>query len=112
MSVRSKFICGVPSHECSGAPSMVNKSLPTDTKTHGSSLEAFRCYKQWLLRQGYTPVGNREFAAPNGGPVVVLTKKCRFGGRVRLGKGAGTGTAKRWVPRVPGHEAKGGLIVC
>lgn len=39
-----------------------------------------------LKAQGYIPVGAREFLTPGGGPVLVLSKKSKFGGRLRNGK--------------------------
>lgn len=57
---------------------------------------------RYLQRQGYERVGPREFAAPDGGPVRVLTKKCRFGARLRPGK-----EHARFMPSVK----EGGVVI-
>ena len=79
-------ICGVPAHHCTGGTLQTDQQLGT-TKVHSSHEEAFRCYSRYLTRvKGYKRIGPREFAPPDGGPVLVLTKKSRFGAHLRKGK--------------------------
>jgi hypothetical protein len=80
-----KYLCGVPNQFCVGSNSAVPNAFKHNCKLHGSPQEAAKCYARYLVKQGYTQVGSREFAAPNGGPIHVLTKKCRFGSRFRGG---------------------------
>jgi hypothetical protein len=70
-------------------------------KTHSSSIDAFNCTRRYMVRQqGYTPVGSRAFSPPDGGPILILTKKIRFGGMMRRGKSEGVGRgAARFMPR-------------
>jgi hypothetical protein len=97
-----KYICGVPDSYCIGSATNASNGLRKSHKMHGSPQQAFKCYARYLLGQGYTQVGPREFAAPNGGEIMVLTKKCRFGARCRGGK------AERFMPT----KMLGGHIVC
>ena len=88
MASKRWYVCGVPRDICTGgtiarASARITKDGPN--KAHGSPLEAFRCKKRHLLLQGYEAVGQREFRKPGGG-IVVLTKKSRFGARLRSGK--------------------------
>jgi hypothetical protein len=83
----NKWLCGTPSHECTGGGAVLAPGIAAHvSKVHNSPSEAFRCYVRWLKSQGYEAVGQREFRPPDGGPILVLTKKCRFGGRLRSGK--------------------------
>ena len=84
-----KFLCGVPTHKCKGSDATLHKN---GIKTHGTSIEAFKCYKNFLLSSGYKQVGNREFQRP-GEPILVLSKKSKFGRPLRKGK-TGEGMAK------------------
>lgn len=95
-----KHVCGVPDKECSGSNGSTSNGLK-NVKLHNSPQDAWKCYARWLLRQGYIQVGSREFAAPNNGPITFLTKKSRFGKRVRGGK------AERFMP----EYTTGGHIV-
>lgn len=103
-----KFICGVPTKECCGADLMVNKAL-TVKKGHGTSEEAFKCYAKWLISQGYKQIGHREFQKDNE-PIIVLTKKSKFGGQLRYGKGDKGIKGNRYIPRI-GHMAKAGIVI-
>ena len=114
-----RYACGVPTSICQGAMTIVPRSLK-GMKTHGSRMEAFRCRVAWLLAQGYTRIGGREFRPPGGiGPVMVLTKKSRFGGELRGGKrgvkgtdgSGGTQTAKRMMWAKGRGQAGHGVIV-
>lgn len=96
-----KYSCGVPQEYCIGGLAQVSSGLKKSGKTHGSPKEAFGCYAKWLLRQGYKQVGPREFCKDDG-PILVLTKKSRFGARLRGGKGD---------RQMPSCQATGGHII-
>ena len=70
------YTCGVPELECSGGKKMVGSSME---KLHGGRDEAFKCHVRYLLSQGFTRQGQREFKNPENGRIRVLTKKSRFG---------------------------------
>lgn len=80
------YNCGVPAEACTGSLTTTSKSMGVGIRTHGSTEAAFNCQRRNLLKLGYTQIGSRDFAAPNGGPVRVLTKKSRYGGELRSGK--------------------------
>jgi hypothetical protein len=81
------FMCGTPHDKCTGFLAKTNHGLEhTQPRAHGSPEQAFNCAKQYLLRMGFTQIGSRDFSPPDGGPVRTLTKKTRFGGRLRSGK--------------------------
>ncbi len=86
MARSALYLCGTPNEHCTGSKYTITSNANMPSKAHSSRDEAFRCYKRHLLRLGYTQVGSREFQAPNGGRVLVLSKKSRFGGRLRSGK--------------------------
>ena len=88
-----KFTCPTPKDKCTGSLIFVNNSLGKSMMAHGSSEQAFKCYCQYLLSQGYKQVGSKEFEPPNGGPVLVLTKKSKFGGVLRPGKSGEIGNS-------------------
>lgn len=97
-----RFTCGVPSGHCAGSkPPMLSFGIGTKvSKVHVTPEDAFRCYTRWLIREeGYTRVGPREFSK-DGGPILMITKKSRFGGVLRKGK------EKRLMPQKHG----GGFI--
>jgi hypothetical protein len=99
MSQARKVMCGTPETECTGSKAPLIPGMP-GKKTHSSNTEAFRCYRRHLIAKGYTPVGSRAFSPPDGGPVLILSKKTRFGGGFRRGKSdgiAGNG-AGRFMP--------------
>ncbi len=77
--------CLTPKGHCIGSMRKVADGLGLRL-SHGSHEDAFRCYRRYLLGQGYTQLGPREFAAPDNGPIMVLTKRSRFGARLRKGK--------------------------
>ena len=85
----NKYMCGVPSQYCSGTTVVVNHALRgvTTEKVHSYPEDAFKCHARYLVKVlGYTRVGNREFVLDSSSPIRVLTKKSRFGGRLRQGK--------------------------
>lgn len=85
-----RHICGTPAEGCTGTRSVVDKE---GVGTHATAEEAFACYRQYLIGQGFRPVGTRELVDPSDGYVRVLTKKIRFGAPVRRGKGPESGSA-------------------
>lgn len=77
-------------------------------KTHLTPEQAFKCHAKYLVKVGYVQLSTREFRAPDGSGIKVLTKQSRFGGKLRNGK---EGT--RNMPHVRGHRAgaRGGIII-
>lgn len=81
------YLCGVSEQFCTGFLAPLNHALDKDRlKGHASTTEAFNCARHSLLAQGYAQLGSREFQPPGGGPIRVLTKRIRFGGKMRNGK--------------------------
>jgi hypothetical protein len=95
---KSAYLCGVPPEKCCGSLCKANKWITAQVKkSHGSSQAAFECMKNYLVKQGFTKIGSREFSPADGGPVRVLTKKCRYGARLRQGKEKGrVRPVKKW----------------
>jgi len=93
MSKAGTYLCGVPFEHCMApmkdcSASLRDRHYRTGAlKAHSSRDESFRCCVHYLTKVlGYKRVGGREFSPPDGGPIRVLTKKIRFGGRLRGGK--------------------------
>ena len=85
----NKYTCGVPTINCNGTYVTFNHRLRGTTldKVHHFPEEAFNCHARYLVNiKGYQRVGNREFQKDKNSPIRVLTKKSRFGGRLRQGK--------------------------
>lgn len=81
----NRWLCGVPIQYCQGAATKTSSGLRID-KSHSSPHEAFRCMSHYLVSvEGYEQIGGREFRK-EGHPIRVLTKKTRFGARLRTGK--------------------------
>jgi len=81
---KAKYRCGTPSIHCVGNKGLQAPALAE--KCHGARDEAYKCYRNYLIKvEGYTQIGSREFRK-EGHPVRVLTKKIRFGARLRPGK--------------------------
>jgi len=83
------ILCGVPEGSCTGSKYTTDQKLPA--KGHSTHEEAFRCMRRYLTSTGWTQDGlsSREFRPPegvNGGYVRILTKKTRYGARLRWGK--------------------------
>lgn len=94
--------CPTPKDKCTGGTYPFLPGLGGSIRAHSSSDEAFRCYRRYLVKfEGYEPIGPREFRPPDGGPILVLAKRSRFGTAMRLGKEG------RHMPR----ERHGGYIV-
>lgn len=84
----TRYLCGVPPDDCRGSAAILSAGFKAKGyKIHNTSTEAFNCMKQHLLKQGYTQVDSRAFSPPGGGPIRVLTKKSRYGAKMRPGKG-------------------------
>jgi len=104
MSSRAIF-CGTPIDECTGSTVTLNAMWRPDGaknnksgKLHHDRAQAFKCYCRYLVSQGYTRLGSREFQSPQG-PVLVLDKLSRFGGEFRKGKmGDKSKAGSRFVP--------------
>lgn len=95
------YLCGVDREHCTGTLTALNHGLEKlELKVHSSTTESYNCKKHSLLKQGYTQIDSRAFQPPGGGPIQVLTKKIRFGGKMRNGK---EGT------RVMPHKRGGGI---
>lgn len=105
-----KYVCGVEAAECTGALASTSAGLRGKIiKAHGSSNEAFKCKRRSLIASGYEEVGPREFRPPGGGPILVLTKKSRFGAALRSGK-RGAGTAGEMSRVMPSVRTGGGVF--
>jgi hypothetical protein len=98
-TIADRFLCGVPHDECEGAKVTTSAGVRA-SKAHSSSEEAFNCHKRWLIKRGYKQIGTHEFQF-GAGPIVVLSKKSKFGGRLRPGK-----LSSRSMP----HKRTGGSI--
>lgn len=98
----NKYSCGVDEHNCSGGKVVMNAALNTKIKkAHDSPEEAFRCRVHFLREAGWKQVGSREFKPPGGGPILVLTRKSKFGTRFRMGKNQ-DGQGHRFEPKSGG----------
>lgn len=95
------FACGTPKEHCQGNNRAMNNGIRT-INVHGTTEDAFNCHKRYLLKTGYTQVDSRGFASPDNGPILVLTKKSRYGAKLRNGK-----QATRNMPL----NARGGIII-
>lgn len=104
------YLCGTPKEHCSGALTTCNAGMrgASVTKSHLGPDDAFRCHGKYLVKIGFIQLSPREFKAPDGSGIRVLTKPSRFGAKLRNGK---EGT--RNMPHVRGHRggARGGVIV-
>jgi hypothetical protein len=98
--MQKRFLCGVPTEKCCGRNNNFSHGMKC-TKSHTLPQEAFACYAAYLLSLGYTKVGSREFAAPDDGPIMVLSKKSRFGAVLRGGKEG----------RYMGKDLMGGAVI-
>ena len=74
----------MPQEHCTGGRLITDQQLGT-SRCHISHDTAFRCMVQYLLKQGFEQIGAREFRSPEGG-VRVLTKRSRYGARLKMGK--------------------------
>lgn len=101
------WTCGCPKDACSGANARVNMALGTGRRLHPSPEDAFRCRQRYLISIGYEQLGSREFKAPDGSGVLILTKQSRFGSMLRNGK---EGTRNMSNVKIKGGGRRGGNI--
>lgn len=104
------YMCPTPKDKCCGSGSNLSASLDKKgIKKHGSSEEAFNCYASYLVNHcGCERISAREFKHPNGGGIEVLSRKAKFGERLRSGKSGESGQSKsRGMPSV----RHGGVII-
>lgn len=105
-----KYLCGVPKGECTGSSTEANQGLGKYVMAHSTNEQAFKCYKNYLLRSGYKQVGARDFANPTDGRVLILNRKSKFGAPMRKGKSVKGQPSKRIVPKAF-KRSKGGHII-
>lgn len=110
----SRYICQTPKDHCKGGKGGTSQALNRKNamKMHSTPQEAFACYASYLVSQGYERLSSREFRPPGGGPIEVLTKPCRYGGRLRKGKGGDKGTAtSRYMPDSKAKTCRAGVVI-
>ena len=81
---KPQYVCSTPKNVCGGRNTKYSNGIKDAPKTHSTPQEAQRCYVRYLLSQGYTQLGPREFSL-NGGPILLLNKASK-GTRLRGGK--------------------------
>lgn len=81
-----KVLCGVPSEFCSGGNYVVSSGLGRSRKVHKDHEEAFKCHSNFLISQGFKKIGIKEFIDPKDNTIRILTRKSKFGGKLRKGK--------------------------
>lgn len=103
-----RYICGVKDSECTGSPMLLGPSDDSKRlgRSHATAQEALKCHAKALIRRGYTRLSNREFAPPDGGPVILLPKKWPT---LRAGKSEGATQGNRLTPT--GRPGEVGCIV-
>lgn len=104
----SRYLCGVPDTDCCGGKTLYGKNMALPPKSHASREEAFRCAASYLRKQDYSQEGldARAFRPPDNGPVLILSKKSKFGARLRGGKrGGDSAGGSRFMPA--GHRNNG-----
>ncbi len=96
-----KYLCGTPVDNCGGSIGKLSAGLAKGRaqKVHNSSEQAFNCHARYLVSEGFEKLSSREFRNPDGSGIRVLTKKSRFGAKLRSGK-AGSNLPNR--PRTGG----------
>jgi hypothetical protein len=94
-----RYLCGTPKNSCCGSLTPVGKNAHG---AHSSPQEAFQCHKRYLISQGFEQVGSRDFKDPKTGYIRVLTKACRFGSKLRVGKNESNQTSKKIFDRIGG----------
>lgn len=109
----NKYVCQTPQEFCTGGLCATNNGFnrTKNLRMHSSPETAFKCHSQWLVKAGYEKLGSREFRQPEGG-ILILTKPCRYGGKMRKGKNdLGGKKAKRFMPASIRKTAKGGVVI-
>lgn len=114
MRANHHWLCNTPTDKCMGSTRALNAGLRgASKKAHSSPEAAYDCYKRYLISTlGYSFVGNHSFSPPNNdGPILVITKRSRYGGHLRPGKTEGGAAAKRSNPKARKKNNRGGIIV-
>lgn len=103
-----RFACGTPSSNCTGGITQLSHGIETKlSRTHSYSDEAHRCHMRYLMSLGCKPMGARELENPNTGAVLILSKKSKFGGKLKPGKKGKDGSkATRFMP----NNQTGGVL--
>lgn len=70
-----QYLCCTPDEYCHGKPVGDHRGAADKTKTHSTVEQVFSCQANYFLKLGYIRLSRREFQAPNGGPIMVLSKK-------------------------------------
>lgn len=84
---KTKYLCGTPVENCGGSLGILSNGFKgKGYKLHNSPVEAFRCASRHLVKIGFEKLSSREFRAPDGSGIRVLTKPSRFGSPMRAGK--------------------------
>ena len=87
------FACPTPGVECNGSAVKAEHGTPgAMVNIHKTPGEVLACEARFLVSHGYKRLGSRAFESPNGGPVLILSKKP--GIRVQAGKEGGRVRAK------------------
>ena len=83
----NRYLCPTPREDCTGKTVSMNNLFHylKNAKVHASPQAAYECYCHYLARTGHEQISQREYRQPKGG-ILILTKRSRFGTRVRLGK--------------------------
>jgi hypothetical protein len=76
-------VCPVPMASCSGAV-LDAGNCAKRVKYHQTHDEVLNCEGRHLVAQGYTRLSRKEYRPPNGGEILLLSRKP--GARVRKGK--------------------------
>lgn len=97
----SRYLCGVPSHHCTGGLLKANGGLGGISKAHLTPADAFKCMQKHLIAEGWTQLGPREFCQGDG-PVRILTKSSRFGARMIAADKEKSTSGKRHHPNTAG----------
>lgn len=103
MSRQYRVLCGTPKEHCFGSKLITDQAIGSG-KCHRTHDEAFKCYANYLVNVlGYKRLSAREFQL-NDEPVLVLTKKMRYGAHLRWGKERG-----RFMPS--GRSGNRGVVI-
>lgn len=104
----TKVKCQTPRDFCSGGLEPTNAGLPNKSaKLHSTHEDALKCYGRHLVRQlGYRKISAREFASPDDGPTLILSKPCRYGAKMRRGK-----EGNRYMPKSGRRKTRCGIVI-
>lgn len=69
-----QFACGTPFSFCTGR-SCLDQENGQYGKRHSDIAGTKACQANYLIKQGYEKVGSNAFASPNGGPILVMSKR-------------------------------------